>query len=256
MATDAIITLKDAAVGYGGEPVLTGLNFSVRRGEIFVVAGGSGCGKSTIMRTLITLLPPMGGQVMLDGVDLARATGDEINALRRRIGVMYQSGALFGGLTLLENVRLPLEEFTSLSAPAQTAVARAKLAVVGLSADAEKLPSEVSGGMQKRAAVARALALDAPIAFLDEPTAGLDPVTSAEFDELILSLNSLLGTTFVVVTHELPSIERIATRMVICDRRRKTAVAIGAPRELREQCTDPEVQAFLNRRSMSGAGQS
>lgn len=248
-----VITLADASVGYGTEVVLHGLTFAVNQGEIFIIAGGSGCGKSTLLKTFITLLQPLAGEITVDGTPLRSASDDAVGGLRRRIGVMYQSGALFGGLSLLENVRLPLEEFTSLSGDALDAVAYAKLALVGLAGDANKLPSTISGGMQKRVAVARALALDPPIVFLDEPTAGLDPSTSAAFDEMIVDLNKLLGTTFVVVTHELPSIFRIAHRMVILDHACAGVGGIGSPQALRDECRVEAVQAFLNRRPVRAA---
>jgi phospholipid/cholesterol/gamma-HCH transport system ATP-binding protein len=211
------------------------------------VGGGSGCGKSTLMRCLVTLDPPVAGEVEVTGVRLPTEDAAALQALRRRIGVMYQSGALFGGQTLLQNVRLPLEEFTNLPDAAMDAAAMAKLSLVGLADSAMKLPSEISGGMCKRAAIARAMALDPEVLFLDEPSAGLDPITSADLDALILRLNRMLGTTFVVISHELPSIFTIADRFIMLDREAGTMVASGPPAELRDRSPDEKVRSFMNR---------
>ncbi len=240
-----IIRLVDVAVGFTGTAIMSGISIDVARGEIVAICGGSGSGKTTTLRTLIGLLPTVSGRIELEGRSLDLDDAASLQGLRRRYGVMYQLGALFGAMSLIENVCLPLEEFTDLPRTAMIAIARAKLALVGLGDDGHKLPSEISGGMQKRAAIARAMALDPPLVFLDEPSAGLDPVTSADLDQLLLTLNRSLGTTFVLVTHELRSIFTIANRVVMLDARSHRMVAVGAPTELREGCADPWVRGFL-----------
>ena len=244
MDMENVIELERVDAGYPGVKILEDVSFSIRRGEIFVLLGGSGCGKSTIMRHMIGLNAVQGGVLRILGMEMNRRNRDRI---LRKIGVMYQSGALFGSMTCLQNVMLPLEEFTGLRKAERIAKARELLAQVGL-ADAEsKMPSEISGGMKKRVAIARALALEPEIIFLDEPSAGLDPITSSALDDLILQIRKDRGTTFVVVTHELPSIFKIADRCAMFDKARRGMIAIGSPAELRDSSDDPFVQRFFSR---------
>jgi len=244
--SESLIEVRGLAVGWGERVLLENLDFEVSDGEIFVILGGSGCGKSTLLRHLIGLERPLRGQIRVRGIgDPALASGVP------RAGVMFQSGALFGSLTLLENVCLPLETWTALPRPAILAVARSKLALVGLGGSEDHLPAAISGGMKKRAAIARALALDPPLLYLDEPSAGLDPITAAELDELLLTLARGLGTTLVVVTHELSSIFKIAGRVIMLDGASRGIIARGQPAVLRES-TDPRVHAFFNRQPRRG----
>ena len=247
--TVPIIRVEDLTVAYGDNVVLEDINFEVRPGEIFVILGGSGCGKSTLLKHMISLREPAKGRVLIDGMDVVAAEGAERLEILRRIGVMYQHGALFGSMNLLDNICLVLEEFTNLSRDAMEMIALMKLNIVGLADSADKMPSELSGGMKKRAAIARAMALDPKILFLDEPSAGLDPITSAQVDELILQLSQNLKMTFVIVTHELPSIFAIADRIIMLDKKEKTIVATGKPKELRDQSDNPWVRQFFNRRA-------
>lgn len=242
-----VIVAEQLTAAFGDRVLFRDVSFEVQRGEVFVILGGSGCGKSTLLKLMIGLVPPRAGKVAILGTDVWTAEGPARLALLRRIGVMWQQGALFGSQTLLENVEMPLAEHTRLSPAARAEVARAKLGLVGLSEAAGRLPSEVSGGMLKRAGIARALALDPPILFLDEPSAGLDPITSAGLDALIKDLARALGTTFVVVTHELASILEIGDRCLMLDREAQGVIATGDPRQLQAQSDHPTVRAFFRR---------
>lgn len=247
MSGAPVIRVRDLAVRFDGRTIFEHVSFDVNAGEIFVILGGSGCGKSTLLKAMIGLIEPAEGTIELLGQDIGAASPDERRALLRGIGVMWQSGALFGSMTLQENVEVPLEEHTALPREARDMLARARLGVVGLGDAAARLPAEISGGMAKRAGIARAMALDPPLLFLDEPSAGLDPITSAGLDKLIRDLSRGLGTTFVVVTHELQSILAIGDRCIMLDKQARGMIAEGDPRKLREDSTHPTVRAFFRR---------
>lgn len=240
--------------GYGNQKVLQDVSLQVRTGEVFVIVGRSGCGKSTLLNHLIGLEKPWAGKVLFEGNDLWEQRGAVLDDARRRWGVLFQSGALLGSLTLSENVMLPLTEHTELSDREMRLIALHKLDTVGLAAFAEAYPLEVSGGMQKRAALARAMALDPDVLFFDEPSAGLDPVTSAELDDRICGINNALGTTIVIVTHELASIFRVAERVIMLDKEERGIIAEGKPDVLLESSEDPRVVSFFTRKGGSPLG--
>ncbi|HEV2328474.1 MAG TPA: ATP-binding cassette domain-containing protein [Verrucomicrobiae bacterium] len=250
---DIVISVRNVKVGYGGKAVLHNISFEVTSGEVFVILGGSGSGKSTLLKNLIGLCTPMAGEIWIEGINLATAEGEERRDLLRKFGVAYQSGALFGSMTVLENVRLPMDELTSMPGPLKEMQALAILKLVGLGTSAQKMPAELSGGMQKRAAIARAMALSPRILFLDEPSAGLDPVTAADLDLLIKEVARRFGITFVVVSHDLASIYTIADRVIMLDSRTKTVAVEGRPAELRDTATDPQVRRFFRREADADA---
>ncbi len=241
------IRVADLTMAYGSFVIQRHLSFTIERGEIFVIMGGSGCGKSTLLNHMIGLKRPAEGDVLYDGQSFWNASGAEQDRLRRRLGVSFQAGALWSSMTLAENVALPLETFTTLGPRQIREIVSLKLALVGLAGFEDFYPSEVSGGMLKRAGVARAMALDPDILFFDEPSAGLDPISSRRLDDLILELRASLGATMVVVTHELPSIFAIADNAVFLDAATRTMIALGNPHRLREECPSDTVRAFLRR---------
>jgi len=244
---EAHITVKDLTMAYGDFIIQRNLNFTVQHGDIFLIMGGSGCGKSTIMRALVGLKEPAKGQVLYEGENFWETEPGDRDNIMRRFGVMFQSGALWSSMTLAENVALSLEEYTDLSPGQIREVVSLKLAMVGLSGFEEFYPSEISGGMQKRAGVARAMALDPDILFFDEPSAGLDPVSSRRLDDMILELRDSLGSTMVVVTHELASIFAIGDNSVFLDPETKTMIASGHPKKLLAESPDPKIHRFLTR---------
>jgi len=241
------ITVRDLTMAYGDFLIQQNLSFTIDRGDVFIIMGGSGCGKSTLLKSLIGLHPPAKGEVFYEAQNFWRTDVDERVLIMRRIGVLYQSGALFSSLTLSENIALPLVEFTGMGRAEIQDIVSYKLALVGLAGFEDYYPAEISGGMQKRAGLARAMAMDPEILFFDEPSAGLDPVSARLLDDLIINLRDTLGTTIVVVTHELASIFAIGNNSVFLDPETKTMLATGPPKTLLAESTDPKIIQFLTR---------
>jgi len=250
---DIKIEIRDLTMAYGSFVVMKDINAKIKRGEVFVIMGGSGCGKSTLLRHMIGLKQPAKGDIFYDGAPFWQSSEEQRQERLRRFGVLFQSGALWSSMTLTENITLALGEYTDLSAADMLDIARLKLALVGLKGFEDYYPAEISGGMCKRAGLARAMALDPEILFFDEPSAGLDPISSRNLDELILQLRDTLGATFVVVTHELASIFTIADNSVFLDPNTRTMRANGSPREMLKHSTDPAVQEFLTRGEKSAS---
>ena len=243
---DAVFKIDSLTMAYGDYVVMKNLDFSIKKGEIFFIIGGSGCGKSTLLRHMIGLVTPASGKIFYRGEDFSGASEERRLEILREFGILYQGGALWTSMTLSENVMLPLMEFSGLSEKEAKTMADLKLALVGLNGFGSFYPSEISGGMAKRAGLARAIALDPSVLFFDEPSAGLDPISSYRLDRLILQMRDSLGATVVVVSHELPSIFSIADRVVFLDAKSKTQGALGAPRDLLK-CGPEDVRIFLNR---------
>ena len=246
------IEVKDLTMAYGSQVIQRDLSFTVNRGDIFIIMGGSGCGKSTLLRHLVGLMSPAKGEVLYGGEDFWAAPPERQREILRRFGVLYQSGALWSSMTLAENVALPLEEYTSLPREEIRDRVSLKLALVGLAGFESYYPSEISGGMKKRAGLARAMALDPDILFFDEPSAGLDPISAHLLDDLILELRASLGATVVVVSHELASIFAIGTNSVFLDPETRTMIAAGDPKKLLAEADDPKVKNFLTRGAAAG----
>ena len=250
-----IIVVENLTARFGSNTILQDVSFEVYEGEIFVILGGSGCGKSTLMKHMIGLYETESGKVMIHGVDITKADEGQLKKIRLGIGVAFQSGGLFGSMTLAENMALPLQEYTDLSQEAIDLVVKMKLGMVNLAGYENHLPEELSGGMKRRAGLARAMALDPTVLFFDEPSAGLDPITSAELDSLIKSIRAGIGTTMVIVTHELQSIFNIADRIIMLDKAARGIIAEGDPRWLKDNSTDPRVKAFFNREVLQQEGE-
>ncbi len=253
-AKEPHVVVKDLDMAYGSFVIQRDLTFNINRQDVFIIMGGSGCGKSTLLRHLVGLKAPARGQVYFDDRSFWEVAPEERALMMRRFGILYQSGALWSSMTLAENIALPLGEYTDLAADQIREVCSLKLALVGLAGFEDFYPSEISGGMQKRAGLARAMALDPEILFFDEPSAGLDPISSKLLDDLILELRDSLGATIVVVTHELASIFAIGNNSVFLDPVTKTMIAEGDPKWLRDESPDPRVRTFLNRGLENGAG--
>ena len=241
------IVVEDLTMAYGSFVVQRDLTFTVNHGDIFIIMGGSGCGKSTLMRHMVGLKEPAKGQVFYDGVSFWDTEPTDREQFMRKIGISYQSGALWSSMTLAENIGLPLQEFTDLSQSHIREIVELKLALVGLAGFDDYYPSEISGGMQKRVGLARAIALDPEIVFFDEPSAGLDPISARLLDDLILELKNSLGATVVIVTHELASIFAIGNNSVFLDPETKTMLAVGDPKKLRDESENPKIRSFLTR---------
>jgi len=249
------IEVRDLDMGYGSFVLMRNLNFTINKGDVFIIMGGSGCGKSTLLKVIVGLLQPLRGQVFYDGVNFWATEPQDRDRIMQRFGILYQSGALWSSMTLAENVTLPLEQYTTLSKDKIGELVSLKLALVGLGGFEEFYPSEISGGMKKRAGLARAMALDPDILFFDEPSAGLDPVSARLLDDLIIELSESLRTTIVVVTHELQSIFAIGTNSVFLDADAKTMIASGDPKRLLAESKDPKVIRFLTRGEKTVYGQ-
>jgi phospholipid/cholesterol/gamma-HCH transport system ATP-binding protein len=242
-----ILEVQGLAYGYNEEPLQHGVSFEVKRGSIFAIMGTSGSGKSTLLKALIGLLRPSAGEIIFSGVHYAALNDAQRAQIGRRFGVMFQGGALWSSMTAAENVALPLQMFTDLDQPAIDALVQLKLSLVGLETGRARMPSDLSGGMRRRVGLARALALDPEILFLDEPSTGLDPISARHFDDLVKGLRDGFGVTVIMVSHELPSLFGICDDGVFLDAEMRTAIARGAPQTLRDQCTHPTVQAFMHR---------
>ena len=251
---DAVIVVDGLTARFGEATILEKVSLDVCRGEILCIVGGSGCGKSTLLKHMIGLIRPAAGRVLVGGTDISAADDEELNRIRRGIGVLFQSDALLGSLTLGENVALPLSPFGELSPETVNLIVRMKLGLVNLGGYENHYPAELSGGMRKRGGLARAMALDPQVLFFDEPSAGLDPVNSAELETLIRTINTGLGTTMVIVSHQVDLVLRVADRVVMLDGMEKGLIASGTPAELRRSMDDPRVRNFFFRKEMEAEG--
>ena len=247
MSEKPIIQVKNLSIGYADKTIMKDLSFDIPKGDIFIIMGGSGCGKSTLLRTLTGLIPAQAGQIWIRGIDFRNATSQELLEIRKQSGILYQGGALFSSMTLAENVALPLQQYTDYPFDKISQIVSFKLALVGLAGYEDYYPSEISGGMRKRAGLARALALNPEIVYFDEPSAGLDPVSSKNLDDLILEINKTLGTTIIVVTHELASIFAIAKNSIFLDKTIQTISAKGSPQALLKNPPNAQIYEFLTR---------
>lgn len=247
MSNPVAIDVKDLTIGYGDFILLKDATYHVNKGDIFIIMGGSGCGKSSMLRALTGLVKPLKGSIKIDGIDITKTDKNKIKQIQQESGILYQSGALFSSMTLAQNIALPLQQYSDYSARTIADLASLKLALVGLAGFEDYYPSQISGGMKKRAGLARALALDPKIVYFDEPSAGLDPISSKNLDDLILEINQSLGTTIVVVTHELSSIFSIGTNSIFLDGSQKAITARGNPNELLKNPPNEQVYEFLTR---------